>query len=137
MDCDDEGEAAANVLAAAKPNDSRYGNIVMGRRDALPDHPDVASFSFFMSVWRNYKARHYRKTVKLRKWMPFAKCDTCATNRLKMADTECPKVKIGLRSLQREHLERVKRERLSYVTRQQLSPSWARRLGCSPRIRIV
>ena len=121
MERNDASEALANQLAAAKPQHSRYGNIVMGAKGTVPECNEIASFSFFNSVWNNSEEKHYKKTIKLRKWMPFAKCDTCANHRLAMANTACPEEKARLRALQKEHLERVKRERLSYLVRQRLS----------------
>jgi hypothetical protein len=108
-------------MALAKPMQSRYGNIVMGQRSALPEAFEIASLTFFKEVWRTTEDQFYKKTCKLRKWMPFAKCDTCASFRLAMANTCDPKEKARLKALQCEHLERVKRERLSYLVRQRLS----------------
>lgn len=116
-----DAEQAANALASTPHKLCRYGNIVMGLRSALPECPWVATISFFGNVWNNTKDKLYKKTVKLRKWMPFAKCDTCAQHRLLMAGTRCPDEHGKLKALQAEHLRRVKRERESYQLRQQLA----------------
>jgi hypothetical protein len=93
----------------------------MGPKTAVPEAPEIASFSHFNAVWNNAEDKRYKKCIKLRKWMPFAKCDTCANHRQGMAATKCPAEKGRLKALQSEHLERVKRERLSYLVRQRLS----------------
>jgi hypothetical protein len=121
MERDEAAQQCANVLASALPSKSRYGNIVMGPKAAVPECKEIASFSFFNAIWNNAEDKLYKKTIKLRKWMPFAKCDTCANHRLAMAATKCPAEKSRLKCLQHEHLERVKRERLSYLVRQRLS----------------
>ena len=121
MERDDAAEALANRLAVAQPSKCRYNNIVMGPKNAVPELEEIASFSYFNAVWNNAEGKHYKKTMKLRKWMPFAKCDTCANYRQAMAATKCPDEKARLKAMQREHLERVKRERLSYLVRQRLS----------------
>jgi hypothetical protein len=121
MDRNEVDEAAANGYASARPGKSRYGNTVMGPKAALPEQPSIASFPYFCSIWSKGDDKKWRRSVKLRKWMPFAKCDQCAGFRLAMADTQCPVEKSRLKALHREHLERVKRERMSYLVRQRLS----------------
>ena len=121
MDRDDAAEDRANALASARPQSSRYGNIVMGACSAVPVHKDVASFTWFCTIWRSHEKGKYKRSVKIRKWMPFAKCDDCSKFRQAMASTKCAVEKKRLKGAHREHLERVKRERLSYVVRQRLS----------------
>jgi hypothetical protein len=121
MHRDEAAEVVADALSIAKESTSRYGNTTMGHKSTVPEAKEIASFSFFCTVWRNADKKTYKKTIKLRKWMPFAKCDTCATHRTAMGATKCPKEKSRLKALQREHLLRVKRERQSYLVRQRLS----------------
>ena len=91
MEREDAAEQLANEVAAALPSKSRYGNIVLGAKVAVPEAKDIASYSYFNQIWNSAEAKLYKKTIKLRKWMPFAKCDTCATHRLNLANTTCPK----------------------------------------------
>jgi hypothetical protein len=121
MERDDNSEQRANDIASATPAKSRYGNIVMGPKNQLPESKHVAGFSWFCSVWQTHEEGLYKKTIKIRKWMPFAKCDDCATHRQTMKETKCQNRKRELMAQHREHLERVKRERLSYLMRQHLS----------------
>ena len=118
---DEEQGERQGALAAAVPERSRYGNIVLGAKGAVPECSDIAGFTWFCSVWRSAEDGFFRRTCKMRKWMPFAKCDACAKHRQAMAATKDPEEMSRLNALHREHLERVKRERLSYVMRQRLS----------------
>ena len=96
----------------------------MGPKGMAPEASSIASLTWFLSVWNketNTKGQLYCKLCRIRKWMPFAKCDTCTAHREKMAATCCSKEKAHLKADQRIHLERVKRERLSYVMRQRLA----------------
>ena len=120
-------EAIANAFAQAKPQQSRYGNTVMGPRGSIPEHPQVASFNWFCSVWKRANGGAYKKTIKLRKWMPFAKCTECATFRSKRMATEDKEERAKLKARQREHLQRVKRERVSYMVRQRLAIKYPER----------
>ena len=87
----------------------------------MPESNEVASFSWFCSLWCSFEQGLYRRTAKIRKWMPFAKCDDCAIHRQKYAETKDPTRRRELMTLHREHLEPVKRERLSYIVRQRLA----------------
>jgi hypothetical protein len=118
----DEVEAArANHLAQVAPSRCRYGNIGLGPKGQVPESTEIATFSWFMDVWRNAEDKHYRKTIKIRKWIPFAKCDQCAEYRAAKSTTKCPVERAELRCAQAAHIERVKRERLSYMIRQRLA----------------
>jgi hypothetical protein len=69
----EQAEAMANAMSIAKESTSRYGNIAMGHKSALPQCDGVASFSHFMHVWRTANKKLYKTTILLRKWMPFAR----------------------------------------------------------------
>ena len=127
MDRNEVDEACANALSVAKQQHCRYGNLLMGSRSALPEATEIASFNWFCTIWRNHENKLYKKTIKLRKWMPFAKCDTCAKHRQGMAETADSAEQNRLKAHHREHLERVKRERLSYLVRQRLSIKYPER----------
>ena len=58
----------------AKPVTMRYGNQLCGLKSALLVHPGIATYRYFCHVW---DATPALASVVLRKWLPFAKCDTC------------------------------------------------------------
>ena len=120
----------ANAFSQAKPKHSRYGNAVMGPRgkpNSIPEHKDIASFTWFCRIWKRHADGVYKKTIKLRKWMPFAKCDNCSVYRSSMATTDDKNARAKLKAKQRKHLEHVKRERLSYIIRQRLAMKYPER----------
>ena len=123
---DEEAILRVNALAQARPAMSRYGNICLGLRTELPVHKDVASATWFRHVWEKFEdcnGKRYKETAKIRKWMPFAKCDQCSVHRERMSKTRDPAERKKLKAIQALHLERVRRERLSYAVRQRLSHS--------------
>ena len=73
----------------------RYGNSLCGKRADLPAHPDIPTLRFFKEVWRTCRDV---KDIKLRKWMPFSKCNDCF--RIRTAITKCrdPQKKSSSRS---------------------------------------
>ena len=55
--------------------------------------------------------------LKLRKWMPFAKCDECLDRRKAMEHEKDHDAQSNLRESQRAHIRFVKLQRLSYKLR--------------------
>ena len=103
----------------------RYGNPLLGLRAELLEcpHSDIASYSWFRKQWRQHpdprKPGHPEAPVlKLRAWMPFAKCTQCIQNRKKREGEKDIEVQKILIDEHRGHLRFVKRERLSYKLRQ-------------------
>ena len=117
----------ANRIVQAKPRKSRYGNVACGARGDVPEHKSIASFTWFCTVWRTAEDKKYKKTCKIRKWIPFAKCTECSTYRETKNATHCPQKRATILADQQRHLERVKRERVSYYVRRQLSISYPHR----------
>ena len=64
---------------------------------------------------------NFKRTCKIRKWIPFAKCDACAQYREAKQATKCKDQLKVLLAAQRDHLERVRRERASYYLKQKLA----------------
>ena len=129
---DPEQEEKVLELASRSRARSRYGNEVMGPRGRLPEHPSIASFSWFNCVWKKYpgpdgKTGYYDDHVKIRKWMPFAKCNACAEYREAVAATSCLTKKKTLQAAHALHIARVKRERRSYMVRRKLAEMYPHR----------
>ena len=83
----------------------------------------IASYSLFLKVWKgsshkNAKGHPDVPVLKLRKWMPFAKCTECIERRkLKIAEKDPSSLRAIIED-ERAHIRFVKRERLSYRLRQ-------------------
>ena len=110
--------AAANRLALRRPGRSRYGNVLLGERGRVQESPEVASFEVFCAVWRSGDVG---KRVKIRKWMPFSKCDMCTGHRQRMRTVKCPEEQGKMKASYMEHLDLVRRERSGYMLRQRLA----------------
>ena len=103
----------------------RYGNPLLGTTDQLAEAAGmhIASYTTFANLWRH--SEHPRAhghpdapILKLRAWLPFAKCDQCMEHRSKKAGEKDPAARKVLDEEQRAHINFVKRERLSYRLRQ-------------------
>ena len=103
----------------------RYGNPLLGRKTELEVSTSklIASYSWFCKQWRG--SSHPRTpghpeapVLKLRTWMPFAKCTECVDNRRKQSSETDVEVLKAIMEEQRVHIRFVKRERLSYRLRQ-------------------
>ena len=100
----------------------RYGNPLLGLCSEIPVCDGIAAYTTFVRLWRHSvtqrNAHPQVPVLRLRKWMPFAKCTECC-NRRKQMDTEkdADALKV-LRDDQRAHINFVKQERLSYRLRQ-------------------
>jgi hypothetical protein len=129
-DLDSAAETAANRRAVLQDVGARYGNSYMGPRTVVPCHPDIPTLEYFRGV---YKAdspdgtKGWYDTLKMRKWLPFAKCDTCSAYRTALANTVDPKVRTYLRREQAAHLAHTRRERASYMLRQKAGILWPER----------
>ena len=103
-----EGQAPRNVY--------RYGNPLLGlRKGGYDEHADIPSLQWFLKVWKRE-----REELKIRKWLPFAKCDSCTELRAKVMGTRDKGNKKKLLGQIGEHLRFVKRERLAYAVRRRM-----------------
>jgi hypothetical protein len=91
----------------------RYGNFLLGETDSLPEDPAIACLSWFNSTWA--KPENLVSHIKIRKWMPFAKCDTCVKYREDFQRSRCVIEKSNLSAKHRKHIAFVKRERGTYA----------------------
>jgi hypothetical protein len=103
----------------------RYGNPLLGRKTEVAVSTDrsIASYSWFCKQWRgnsNPRSTGHPEApvLKLRTWMPFAKCTECIENRKEQASEKDINVLRAIMEKQRNHIRFVKRERLSYRLRQ-------------------
>ena len=103
----------------------RYGNPMLGPIAELEESKEgaIASYSLFVKLWRHSPNAHATghpnaPVLKLRKWMPFAKCDDCISRRKKKESEKDPAALKALIDEERGHIRFVKRERLSYTLRQ-------------------
>ena len=133
LNLDEEAEIAASQHAKLTAQQSRYGNAYMGARASkVPEHPEIAGYEYFRQLYKGFnsqgkpddKKTDWRKVLKMRKWLPFAKCDTCSTHRTAMATTKDPKSRCLLIEAQTAHLDHCRRERTSYMLRQKLATAF-------------
>ena len=126
VDLDENAAAAATERASLTRATSRYGNTHMGRRTgdgAVPCHQDIAGYDHFKATYHKSAPGDpgWSAVLKMRKWLPFAKCTDCSTYRTTSADTVDPVALAQLKEKQAKHLAHCKRERTSYMVRQQLA----------------
>ena len=99
----------------------RYGNPLLGLVSDVPEAEGVAGYRLLCKLWRHsptQKNCHPEAPVlKLRKWMPFAKCDECLDRRKAMEHEKDHDAQSNLRESQRAHIRFVKLQRLSYKLR--------------------
>jgi hypothetical protein len=99
----------------------RYGNPLLGPADAIVEMDGPAGYILFRKLWRytrNQKNAHSEAPIlRLRKWMPFAKCDECVERRKKMETEKDVDVLQALREAARAHIRFIKMQRLSYKLR--------------------
>ena len=117
-----QDECKANEIAVRSTlsaSMSRYGNVILGATSRFPVHEGIAGYSWFRRVWQLAEGGRYLAAARLRKWMPFAKCDDCCTHREAMAHAHDDQERARLRAKHRQHLTTVRRERASYMHRRQ------------------
>ena len=95
-----------------KKSKLRYGNKLLGPCKAFPVAKELAGFSTFVKVWR----KHYKQKLKLRKWIPFAKCSTCAELREKSRSRDPGEAQKYAKML-KEHRREMRAERMKYWKR--------------------
>ena len=124
---EDSGIDAKERVVKVKRKESlfRYGNPLLGRKTevAVSTDKSIASYSWFCKQWRgnsNPRTTGHpdAPVLKLRTWMPFAKCTECIENRKEQASEKDINVLRAIMEKQRNHIRFVKRERLSYRLRQ-------------------
>ena len=91
----------------------RYGNSYLGLLDNTPLSKDIASYRYFCKVWRADK--EVASKCKVRKYIPFAKCDDCSKFKKAEEETVNPAHRKALRAIQTRHIQDVKRERAKYA----------------------
>jgi hypothetical protein len=99
----------------AKAATVRYGNQLCGFKSALPSHQGIATYSYFCHIWDTTPSL---ASIVLRKWLPFAKCDTCIKFRgmqLKWKRLSGEE-RAAAREGHRAHIERVRLERRAYYS---------------------
>jgi hypothetical protein len=101
-----------HIYARQADDKCRYGNPLLGAKGSQPESPDVASLGYFLRVWRTDPST---ANLKVRAWIPFAKCDECVKFRQAIRATEDPNEKRRLRRQQRRHIVFVRRERAAYA----------------------
>jgi hypothetical protein len=92
-------------------NTARYGNRLLGQKMELPVHEDICCYSYFIKAWAN-NAEFAR--VKLRKHMPFAKCDVCVKNEESRSMPMTDRKRREHLKFYAAHLNFVRREREAY-----------------------
>ena len=92
----------------------RYGNQLLGPKGALPECPVIAGLGYFLQVWQGDSEA---KKCIVRRWLPFAKCDTCVSNRESASTTRDIDTRRKLAEALSGHLQFVQRERMSYYMR--------------------
>jgi len=126
-DSDNEGvqgeNPAANVSLIVLHNDVpadrdpdngyRYGNSYLGLLDDTPLAKEIANYSYFCKVWRADK--EVSSKCKVRKYLPFAKCDDCSKFKKAEEETVNQLQRKALRAIQTQHIQDVKRERAKYA----------------------
>ena len=100
------------LLESIPRKDARYGNKMLGRKMTIEQDPSLAHLSTFLTIWNSNK--QLRESIKVRVWMPFAKCDTCSAIREQIHQTRDQATKLNLRKKLQPHLSHVKRERCAY-----------------------
>jgi hypothetical protein len=78
----------------------------------------ICTPKYFKRVWRHDNP--LVKRIKLRKWLKFAKCDTCVDLRQQSRDAKSTVEREKVRLLEQEHWAFVKLERQSYWDRRDL-----------------
>ena len=87
----------------------RYGNQWLGKKGSRAEHEDIATYSTFLTLWR----AEY-KNVKVRKWLPFSKCDMCWDLRTKADTTSDPEARAQITVEYKAHLDEVQMDRDIY-----------------------
>ena len=106
------------VESKKEASPDRYGNPLLGpKKDGYPELASVASLSHFRAQWKDDKTLYRR--LKLRKWLPFAKCDTCVDLRKKIVSTRSDDLLTKLRQTLGDHLKFIRRERMAYAMKRQ------------------
>ena len=127
---EDEPSAVMNERAGSRRNKKspyRYGNPLLGLKSDIAEcGGPIANYRWFVKQWRHKPGpgatgHPEAPILKLRTWMPFAKCDDCIKRRKqqeKEKDREALKI---ILEEQRRHIRFVKRERMSYHLRQHMA----------------
>ena len=97
----------------------RYGNPFCGKLHSLPVSPEIASFEYFCHVW--HSSDELCAQVRLRKWIPFAKCNECVVyrrveDRARRGFKVPPEERRAARESHAAHLELVHLERRHYYS---------------------
>jgi hypothetical protein len=112
---------ALESVARGNRSKYRYGNPLLGLVSDVPEAVGVGGYRLLCNLWRHspkQKNCHPEAPVlKLRKWMPFAKCDECLERRKAMELEKDHDAQNNLREAQRAHIRFVKMQRLSYKLR--------------------
>ena len=104
------------------PSQYRYGNILLGLTTDGPVDSAVASYSHFAKIWADDKNHPNLQKLVVRKWIPFAKCDTCAQNREEQEKTQDRAERKRLAIKHSAHLRFVRRERNAYAANRYADP---------------
>ena len=109
----------ARVLPKKKPLSAyRYSNMLLGEKsDDFPELEDVASYTWFVNIWQNKEEYPHLQNILVRKWMMFAKCDTCCKYRENSAKSIDSKERVALSKVYQKHVAFIKRERRAYETK--------------------
>jgi len=92
----------------------RYGNPYLGKTGTIPINEEIGNLQTFTAVWTNLDEWPHMAKFVVRKWMPFAKCDTCSEIREAIQVTKDSAEKRRLLKRQGQHLRFVRRERQAY-----------------------
>jgi hypothetical protein len=97
---------------------ARYGNTVCGSKEAAEVDSRIASYGHFCRVWATLPSLRH---IKIRRWLPFAKCKECALYRDLEARTAQgfkvdPEERRQSAKAQAEHLNQIKLERRHYYS---------------------
>ena len=104
---DDEAEEEGHVFEHLKK--WRYSNPLLGKVSAdRPELPEGPGYKYFCKVWN---ADPEELNVRLRRWLPFTRCDECHELREESLNTSDPEVKKKALKALAEHRRLVRQER--------------------------
>ena len=110
-------------LQQFKKAEYRYGNYLLGSKTRVPEDDRIASYPTFLRTWA--KKENELRNVQLRTWMPFAKCEVCATFREALEKTKDHAEKQRLNKEAASHRAFVRRERSKYAHKRFLAATVA------------
>ena len=123
---EDEDEMEAQKASCTRTKDRtkyRYQNTLLGlKQDGVPEDKEIATYSWFSGVWQDHEKYPHLERIRVRKWIPFAKCDACSANREAQHTTKDSSEKHRLAKEHHRHINFVRRERNKYEHNRRSNP---------------